>query len=187
MSYLSRFQSASQNAEPDHTFFAPAVAPEGLHSFGDILQTLANDRTESGINHYFSLSTWDSGHNEAAHEAATCMTLAYTEATAPTVHEILTLGEVAFYAFPIKDGRRNATMFAMPLEEHLSFNDAIRFANIMAEQIKVKGVIAKSYLPTYCFHFAKESQIEYSPGVQLGIILIEEFNGAFLNMKEWLA
>lgn len=185
--HVSRFRSASQYAEPDYIFCAPVIAPEGQHSFRDILQTFADDCTQSGINHYFSLSTWDGGHNEAAHEAATCMTLAYTETTALTVREILTIGEVAFYAFPIKDGRCNATMFVLPLEDHLSFNDVIRFANIMTEQIKVKGVIANSYLPTYFFHFAKGAQIEFSPGVQMGLNLIEEFNGAFLNMKRWLA
>ncbi|QDC38707.1 hypothetical protein [Sphingobium fuliginis] len=185
--HVSRFQSASQYAEPDYTFCAPVITLEGQHNFRDILQTFADDRTQSGISHYFSLSIWDGGHSLAGHQATTCATLAYTDATASLARDVLTIGEVAFYAFPIKDGRRDATMFALPLANHLEFKDAIRSANILAEIINVKGVVANSYLPTYFFHFAKGAQIEFQPGSQLGMNLIEEFNGAFLNMKRWLA
>lgn len=184
---ISRYQSASEYAAPDYSFEAPHEALEGQHSFLDLLQTFANDRTESGVNHYFSFARWDDGHSKSHHIGSTLVPLVYNEVSAPEAKAVLIEGGVAFYAIPVTDKRRDAVMFALPTNDHLSFDDHIRLTNILAELIGVKGIVPYTYLPTYFFHFREGAQIEFHSGAQLGQNLVEEYQGVILKMKGWVA
>ncbi|MCW2412955.1 MULTISPECIES: hypothetical protein [unclassified Sphingobium] len=181
---ISRFASASRDATADLIFSAPIAAAVGEHSFGDVLQALADHESESGQSHYFSFSKWNGGHSDDAHDGASCIALEYTKRSSSHVRAILMEAEWAFYTFPTKAKRRDTVMFVLPLDEHLNGVEAIRSNCIVAALLSVRGLVPACHMHTYLFRFAPGAIVEFMEGTQFGRNLLEEFCSRAVDIRE---
>lgn len=181
----SRFLTARTSSKPEEKFSAPVHQGDAEYDFRLLLQTMA----EAGDRYYTSLSDWDAGHSSWAHAGTTCITLAYKSDVALEVRELLEDADLLHYEFQIKQGLGTAVMFAFPTTDHFNHTDTTRAASLLAHNIGIKGVIENSYLSTFFFRFAKleAPEVRQAGTTQLNETIIEDNNGVFVRMKEWLA
>ena len=184
---ISRFATATKHSEPDIAFTAPVEAATGEHNFKQVLEALADYRTESGVDHYFSFSRWDEGHSSWSHNGTTCITLEFEDQAARLVREILIGADILHYEFPTKAKRKNAIMFALPSEDHFDHEETTRAASLIMNEIAVKGLLPCSYLSTYFFRFRKGAKIEQRGSIMLHRGFVDDSAGVFVTLKEWLA
>lgn len=186
---ISSFATATQNSTPTETLYAPFLRSEWDrdYDFDTILKAKADHCTISGVNAYNSFSIWDGQHAAFAHIGATMSHLEYAVEPAKKVRDTLIAAEIAHYEIETIASRKDAIMFAFPLVELLDHKEVMRLASLIADCLGVKGVIKNSYLSTYFFRFRKAAQVLKRNGTYMGRDFIEDQNGVFVKMADYLA
>ncbi|MBV2150206.1 hypothetical protein KRZ98_18380 [Sphingobium sp. AS12] len=184
----SSFATATQKSTPIETFFAPFHEDEWDRDYDvqTILQAQADQRTTTGESLLHSFSVWDGEHTAFAHDGATMSHLEYTVEAANKVRATLIAAEIAHYEIETKASRKDAVMFAFPLAELLDHKEVMRLASLIADCIGVKGIFKNSYLSTYFFRFRKGAQVIKRNGNYMGRNFIEEQNGVFVKMADYV-
>ena len=185
---ISRFVKASLDSKPvEEPFTAPVRIGNAHYDFKTVLQTLADYRTESGINYYHSLSLWGEGHSSWEHEGSTCLHFGLDEEPAAEAAAILDDVGLLHYRIPITNKRKAITLFVFPSEDHFDHRETMRAASLLIEMLGVKGIVMNTYLSTFFWCFQKGAQVTQHGELILNRSIIDDYHGLYVEMKKWLA